>query len=106
MDRFLPNAGNDQAGQQAPVASVSLSELYDQAIGFARRQYPVVVFFLACAIALGVVYLFTTPKQYTAHALLLMDTTKARVLQQNQQAFGELPLDTAQVETQIELLKS
>ena len=35
-----------------------------------------------------------------------MDTSKTRVLQQSQQAFGELPLDTAQVETQIELLKS
>src|SRR6201999_2797420 len=45
-------------------------------------------------------------KEYTAHALLLMDTSKTRVLQQQQQAFGELPLDTAQVETQIELLKS
>src|SRR4051812_29782385 len=78
----------------------------DQAIGFARRQYPVIVFFAACAIALGFVYLFTTPKEYTAHALLLMDTSKTRVLQQQQQAFGELPLDTAQVETQIELLKS
>lgn len=106
MDRFLPNSGNDQSGQHSPLVSISLAELYEQAIGFARRQYPIIIFFLACAIALGFVYLFTTAKQYTAHALLLMDTTKTRVLQQNQQAFGELPLDTAQVETQIELLKS
>lgn len=78
----------------------------DQAIGFARRQYPVIVLFAIGAIALGFVYLFTTTKEYTAHALLMMDTSKTRVLQQQQQAFGELPLDTAQVETQIELLKS
>src|SRR5947207_8111687 len=78
----------------------------DQATGFARRQYPIIVFCTACAIALSFVYLFTTAKEYTAHALLLMDTSKTRVLQQQQQAFSELALDTAQVETQIELLKS
>jgi len=105
MDKFLPNSSQDQAGHP-PNVSLSPGELMDQAIGFARRQYPVIVFFTACALALGSVYLFTTAKLYTAHALLLMDTSKTRVLQQNQQAFGELPLDTAQVETQIELLKS
>jgi len=78
----------------------------DQAIGFARRQYPIIVFFAACAVALSFVFLFTTAKEYTAHAQLLMDTSKTRILQQNQQAFAELALDTAQVETQIELLKS
>lgn len=106
MDKFLQNSGSDLSGQDSQAASTSISELIEQAGGFARRQYPIVLFFAAVAVALGFVYLFTAQKQYTANALLLMDYSKARVLQQNQQAFGEIPLDTAQVETQIELLKS
>jgi uncharacterized protein involved in exopolysaccharide biosynthesis len=85
MDRFLPNVSNDQAGQQIRL-SIPFAEMVDQAVGFGRRQYPIIAFFAVCAIALGIVYLFTTAKEYTAHALLLMDSSKARVLQQQQQA--------------------
>jgi succinoglycan biosynthesis transport protein ExoP len=106
MDKFLPSSDNGLVGQQLQLVPSSLGEYLEQAAGFGRRQYAVIIFFVTCALALAFVYLFTTPKQYTAHAMLLMDTSKTRVLQQSQQAFGELPLDSAQVETQIELLKS
>ena len=36
MDKFLPNSGNDQAGLHSQIASISLGELMDQAIGFAE----------------------------------------------------------------------
>jgi succinoglycan biosynthesis transport protein ExoP len=39
--------------------------------------------------------------------MLLIDSSKARILQQQQQApLGDIPIDTAQVETQVEILKS
>src|ERR1700747_2439084 len=85
---------------------VSIAELIEQLTGFIRRQYPIFVFIMAGAIGLGFLYLFTAPARYTAHAMLLIDSSKMRVLQQQQTTLGDLPLDTAQVETQVELLKS
>src|SRR5262249_49690482 len=58
-------------------------------------------------LALGFVYLFTTPPLYTAHTMLVIDSSKMRVLQQqNQPMMADAPVDTAQVETQVEVLKS
>lgn len=107
MDKLLHNPVIDQVGQpNAWASSESLTELVEKLTGFLRRQYPIIVFVLACALALGATYLFTTPSLYTANAMLVIDTSKTRVLQQQQATIGELPLDTAQVETQVELLKS
>jgi len=86
--------------------TVSISELVEQVTGFVRRQFPIFLFITACSIGLGLAYLITTPARYTAHAMLLIDSSKVRMLQQQQQALGDVPLDTAQVETQVEVLKS
>jgi len=104
MDKLVSDSNHGES-EQLRFGSIAVSELLDYAIGFLRRQYPILFLILICALAAGFVYLFTTPKLYTAHAMLLIDTAKMRVLQQ-QQAFGELPLDTTQVETQVEVLKS
>lgn len=86
--------------------SISLSEIVEQLTGFVRRQFPIFVFVLGCAVALGAVYLFTTPASYTAHAMLLIDSSKLRMLRQQDAPLGDVPIDTAQVETQVEILKS
>jgi polysaccharide biosynthesis transport protein len=106
MDKLAQNTNFGPPDHQSQLDSLSAKELVEQFIGFFRRQYPIITLILLFAIALSVVYLFTAPKQFTAHAMLLIDTTKVRVLQQQQQVVGELPLDAAQVDTQIELLKS
>src|SRR5471030_297907 len=98
MDKLSPSDNHGQFDQQNQFNSLSTKELVEQLIGFLRRQYPIIVLISACAIALSLVYVFTTPKQYTAHAMLLIDTTKMRVLQQQQQVTGDLPLDAAQVD--------
>lgn len=95
-DRFQSDESED---------SVSLSELAEQITGFIWRQLPIFVFVLACAIGLGLVYLFTTPASFTSHAMLLIDSSKVRMLQQ-EVPLGDIPIDTAQVETQVEILKS
>jgi succinoglycan biosynthesis transport protein ExoP len=94
-------------GSNTSVTDVgSISDLINQATGFVRRQFPIFVFILACSLVLGLVYLFTAPPRYTAHAMLLIDSSRLRVLQQQQGPIGDIPLDTAQVETQVEILKS
>ena len=64
--------------------SVSISELVEQITGFVRRQLPIFLFITACSIGLGLTYLFATPARYTAHAMLLIDSSKVRMLQQQQ----------------------
>lgn len=88
------------------LRSDRVSELLEQGVGFLRRQYLVFVVVTLCAMVVGLVYLAVTPPQYTAKAMVLIDSNKVRVLQPQQQALGDAPLDTAQVETQVEILKS
>ncbi len=85
--------------------TITISELVEQFTGFIRRQYPIFIFFLACALAVGAVYLFTTPPIFTSHAMMLIDSSKVRILQQDA-PLGDLPIDAGQVETQVEILKS
>ncbi|MGO9356540.1 MAG: Wzz/FepE/Etk N-terminal domain-containing protein, partial [Xanthobacteraceae bacterium] len=88
------------------LRSDRVSELLEQCAGFLRRQYLVFVVVVLGSVSLGLAYLFVTPPQYTAKAMVLIDSSKVRVLQPQQQALGDAPLDTAQVETQVEILKS
>jgi polysaccharide biosynthesis transport protein len=106
--RPISPARSAEPEREVLAESVYISELVEQLTGFLRRQYPIFVFVIACTLALGLLYLFTTPARYSAHAMLLIDSSKARALQQTQQpaALGDIPIDTAQVETQVEVLKS
>ncbi|WP_204337629.1 Wzz/FepE/Etk N-terminal domain-containing protein, partial [Klebsiella pneumoniae] len=78
-------------------ASGSMSALIDQVTGLARRQYRVFLIAPAVALAIGVLYLLVTPAQYTATTTLLIDSTTLRVLQNQLQPQGDIPLDTLQV---------
>jgi succinoglycan biosynthesis transport protein ExoP len=86
--------------------SFSIAETIEQLTGFVRRQFPIFAFIIACCIALGLVYLLTTPPSFTSHAMLLIDSSKVRMMQEQQAPLGDIPIDTAQVETQVEILKS
>jgi polysaccharide biosynthesis transport protein len=92
--------------REGSQGSFAISEIIEQLSGFVRRQYPIFIFISACSIAIGLVYLFTTPPSYTSHAMLLIDSSKLRILQQQQAPVGDVPIDTAYVETQVEILKS
>ena len=95
----------DRLEREESAEFISLSDVAELITGFVRRQFPIFVFVFACAIGLGLVYLFTTPASYTSHAMLLIDSSKLRILQQ-EAPMGDIPIDTAQVETQVEILKS
>ena len=88
-----------------PSAATGLSPVLHFAINFLRRQYVVVAVAVALTTLLGVVYLNTTPPTFTASARMLIDTRKQEVLFQ-QQLMGRDLIDTAMVESQVEVLKS
>ena len=74
-------------------------------VGFVRRQFSVIVFVTLLMIALGMIYVVTARPSFTAEAQLLIDAHKVQVFQQ-QSILGDIPIDTAQVESQVEVLKS
>jgi succinoglycan biosynthesis transport protein ExoP len=91
---------------EAGEASAPMSALIDRLTGFARRQNRVFLVVPAVAVAIGLLYLLVTPAQYAASATLLIDSSTLRVLQSQLQPQGDIPLDTLQVGSQVEVLSS
>jgi len=95
----------DQPAVQHEQAIALPEETLELFVSFIRRQFPVIVFVTLLGMALGVVYLITTPPSYTAQAALIIDSRKVNLFQQ-QSVLGDIPIDTASVESQVEVLKS
>jgi polysaccharide biosynthesis transport protein len=99
--------------EQSPYASSSeavseeqtLAESFRAVLDFLRRQYRPIAVAVAIGVALGFIYLLTTPPTYTATASLLIDTKNVQLFQR-QSAASDMPIDTGMVESQVEILKS
>jgi polysaccharide biosynthesis transport protein len=96
-------AAIDQSAHASEFAS--LPDLYNTIIGFARRQFSTIAFAVLCCLALGAVYLFTATQLFTARAVLVIDTHKVQSWQ-TISPLGDMPLDSASVDTQIQIMKS
>lgn len=106
MDMLSRNAASDYNDAGETSSATSISDLIERLTGLARRQYQVLLAGPAIAIAIGLVYLLVTPAQYTATTTLLIDANALRVLQNQSQPIGDIPLDTLQVGSQVEILAS
>ena len=91
--------------EPATANALSHAETLYDFIAFARRQFYVIAFIVALAVSLGVIYTVTARPSYTAQAELMIDARKLQLFQQ-QSILGDIPIDTAQVESQVEVLKS
>lgn len=74
-------------------------------INIVRRQFPTILLVIACTTALGLIYLFTATPKFSATARMVIDTHKVQLFQQ-QASFGDIAIDPAMTETQVEILKS
>jgi polysaccharide biosynthesis transport protein len=83
----------------------SPADTFKSTSDFVRRQYPIIGFVLAIAIALGFVYVMTTPPSFTATTTMMIDAKRVQLFQQPSM-INDLPIDAATVESQIEVLKS
>lgn len=88
-----------------PDESFASQEALQSLMGLIRRQLPVIIFVVLFTTALGTIYAMTARPSFTAQAQLLIDARKVQVFQQ-QSILGDVPIDTAQVESQVEILKS
>src|SRR3954451_8428061 len=88
-----------------PREEAGLGELVNFAFGFLKRQYAVIIFVTALALAASAIYLRITPPTYTGQVKVLFGNPKAPFIQQ-QSVLAETGVDPGQLETQIQLLKS
>jgi len=91
--------------QPVALAQPSGAEALLYFLNFVRRQFAVILLATLLVGALGLIYVATTRPSFTAQAQLLIDARKVQVFQQPS-IVGDTPIDTAQVESQVEILKS
>lgn len=70
-----------------------------------RRQFPTMLAIISACLILAVLYLFTAVPQFTSTASMVIDTRKVQLFQQ-QSILGDIGVDSATIETQVEILKS
>lgn len=97
-----PHASSQIQGTE----TASFEHTVSVALGLISRQYPVMIITMLLCVAIAGVYLVSAPKRFTGTAVLLMDSRKMQGLQTQVGASGDNPIDTAMVDSQVEVLKS
>jgi len=94
-------------GQTEPSWGLGpIAQLLEQLTAFLWRQYRVFAAAVACALALGGVYLIATPAYFTAKTMVVIDGNQARSVWTQRQQTNETVVDAGRLDTQVELLKS
>src|ERR1700753_2618561 len=96
LDSVLPQSQSEEGG---------IGQIVDFALGFLRRQYLVIIFTTVLALAASVIYLKITPPTYTGQVKVLFGIPKPQFVQQ-QSMLADVSVDNAQLDTQIQVIKS
>ncbi|MCK1397447.1 polysaccharide biosynthesis tyrosine autokinase [Bradyrhizobium sp. 4] len=70
-----------------------------------RRQFPTMLAITSACVILALLYLFTATPRFTSMTSMVIDTRKVQLFQQ-QSVLGDIAIDSATVQTQLEILKS
>jgi succinoglycan biosynthesis transport protein ExoP len=98
-----PPTAPDQPQQEVLTSQDSLLAVR----ALLRRQLPYIVLTVLICVGLAAAYVLTAQKKYTSTAVLIIDSRKTQMLQQQSSPLGvDTPLDSATVDSQVEVLKS
>lgn len=86
--------------------ATSPADLIASFVSLARRRLGILILIFCVSLLCGVVYLYVAPPKFMARAELLIDTKKAQPFPQQQSSAAELAIDSAAVDSQIQVLKS
>ena len=85
---------------------LSISDAFLALKGLVSRQLPLmIVVFLAC-VSLGFLYVITAQRLYTSTASLIIDSRKISLTQQQSSAASDAPIESAMIDSQVEIIKS
>jgi len=99
------NKPTSEINRDFPEADGSPSQSLTSYLDIVRRQFPTVVAIVSACVILALLYLFTAAPLFTSTASMVIDTRKVQLFQQ-QSVLGDIAVDSATVETQVEILKS
>ncbi|MGY3412391.1 uncharacterized protein involved in exopolysaccharide biosynthesis [Bradyrhizobium sp. GM5.1] len=99
------NKPTSEINRDFAEADGSPSQALTSYIDIVRRQFPTMVAIVSACVILALLYLFTAAPQFTSTASMVIDTRKVQLFQQ-QSVLGDIAVDSATVETQVEILKS
>jgi succinoglycan biosynthesis transport protein ExoP len=88
-----------------PSTAMSPSDLLSALASLTRRRLGIILLIFGLSVACGVIYLSVATPKYSSRASILIDTRKTQLFQQ-QAVVGENTIDSAAVDSQIEVLKS
>ncbi|UPJ41147.1 polysaccharide biosynthesis tyrosine autokinase [Bradyrhizobium sp. 40] len=86
-------------------AEGSASQTLTSYLDIVRRQFPTMVAIVLACLIVALLYLFTTAPLFTSTASMVIDTRKVQLFQ-HQSMLGDVAIDSATVETQVEILNS
>src|SRR5271156_2182357 len=95
-----------------PFEKASAPRSFDfvDAVAFLKANRRVIVGWVIAAVTVALVYAFTATRLYTATTDLTIDSRKIHIFNNNagsqDQVVGDNSLDSAQIESEVEVLKS
>jgi polysaccharide biosynthesis transport protein len=99
--RFKPTP---DSGAVATLSSPAA--LLTMLVGVVRRQLLLIILITLSVFGLGLIYLIITPPQFTATALLLLDSRRVVASRAEQSPIAETGYDPARVESLVQLLRT
>ncbi|MCK1740413.1 polysaccharide biosynthesis tyrosine autokinase [Bradyrhizobium sp. 139] len=99
------NKPTSEINRDFAEADGSPSQTLTSYLNIIRRQFPTMVAIVSACVILALLYLFTAAPLFTSTASMVIDTRKVQLFQQ-QSMLGDVAIDSATVETQVEILKS
>ncbi|MBM7488388.1 succinoglycan biosynthesis transport protein ExoP [Bradyrhizobium sp. USDA 3686] len=99
------NKPTSEINRDFAEADGSPSQTLTSYLDIIRRQFPTIIAIVSACAILSLLYLFTAAPQFTSTASMVIDTRKVQLFQQ-QSVLGDVAVDSATVETQVEILKS
>jgi len=99
------NKPTSEINRDFAEADGSPSQTLTSYLDIIRRQFPTIVAIVSACVILALLYLFTAAPLFTSTASMVIDTRKVQLFQQ-QSVLGDIAVDSATVETQVEILKS
>ncbi|MBR1329077.1 polysaccharide biosynthesis tyrosine autokinase [Bradyrhizobium ottawaense] len=99
------NKPTSEINRDFTEADGSPSQTLTSYLDIVRRQFPTMVAIVSACVILALLYLFTAAPLFTSTVSMVIDTRKVQLFQQ-QSVLGDIAIDSATVETQVEILKS
>ena len=99
------SSNSDEEPRRATTAPRSGLDIHD-IYAFLKSYWRIIAGWTIAAVTLALAYSFTATPLYTATADLRLDSQKVHLAKNNEQVVGDNSLDSAQVESEVEVLRS